>query len=851
MRTLAAGVASLAVLLTGSIQVFARPDPPATKVEAQTDGLCVREVEGIRLYLDPCILEGEPFPADLQEEIAWLKRERICMGLAPRSVASFPTMSASPQLPPGPSTSPSPALSTGPSPVPSTEPSTEPSTGPSAGPSTEPTPCPSASPIPSDTPPASIPPSNPPSNPPSIPPSNPPSPSLSPIPSPTPTETCPAESAGALGALSLEDARRDLVKTRNPQEVPNGCQGAVLVATGDSLTSAHHQTANHLDMCGNTASDPARAGPLVGNDGFFSYAGKYFDMNRQILEYYNFARTGFSTDNIIRATRETQDACGQAWGRDQTPIHLASSVVAQAKRDNRLAYFVTTGGINDTNWVEVLEKTLTCRILEITRKVDGRFRWAANNGGGKADIVPNGGACIATARGLGEIHREVVPAFGADYGRIGANAQAIVHQMLNTGADRVVWMLYYDLNPALIDIYRIAENQIIQHGGGRFFDVARLGTGILSVIDPVWAGAATNIRNQLNAAIVQTLPQNMPRDLWAKVRLVTPQLSTAEIQQTAKGGSPHPNDTGQQRMANLLSNAIDAPATGIALRAKVNGKYVTAENGGASPLIARGSFPGPWETFHMVKVKPAGGDPSKEYVALLSMANHNFVAAENAGAAPLIANRTQVAAWETFELVRNTDDGTISLKSLANNQYVQAQNAGADPLLAARAAEPPGLWERFSITPSSPNGSTLRARVNNKYVTVPNLSGGALIASQTMAGPWETFHVREVKMAGLDPAKRYVALLSQANYMYVTAVEAGAKPLVPAVPERPGMWDGPLAAVQWEVFEVVSNADGSISLRSMANNKYVTAQNAGADPLLAARALEPPDLWEKFDLTAQ
>jgi hypothetical protein len=73
------------------------------------------------------------------------------------------------------------------------------------------------------------------------------------------------------------------------------------------------------------------------------------------------------------------------------------------------------------------------------------------------------------------------------------------------------------------------------------------------------------------------------------------------------------------------------------------------------------------------------------------------VAAENAGAAPLIANRTAIGPWETFQLIRNTD-GSVSLRALANGRFVTAENAGAAPLIANRTAI--GTWERFDLSAS-------------------------------------------------------------------------------------------------------------------------------------------------------
>jgi hypothetical protein len=134
---------------------------------------------------------------------------------------------------------------------------------------------------------------------------------------------------------------------------------------------------------------------------------------------------------------------------------------------------------------------------------------------------------------------------------------------------------------------------------------------------------------------------------------------------------------------------LDATAHGrvISLRAHANGRLVTADNAGAAPLIANRTAIGPWEQFDEID---AGGG----HIALRAHANNQVVTADNAGASPLVANRTAVGPWETFTLVNNPD-GSISLRAMANNQIVTADNAGASPLIANRAAI--GTWEEFDL----------------------------------------------------------------------------------------------------------------------------------------------------------
>ncbi len=125
----------------------------------------------------------------------------------------------------------------------------------------------------------------------------------------------------------------------------------------------------------------------------------------------------------------------------------------------------------------------------------------------------------------------------------------------------------------------------------------------------------------------------------------------------------------------------------VSFRAHANGLYVTADNAGASPLIANRTAIGPWETFDMI-------DEGNGAIALRAHANGQYVCADNAGASPLIANRTAVGLWETFGLIHNAD-GSVSLQAKVNNHYVTAENAGASALIANRTAI--GPWEEFDL----------------------------------------------------------------------------------------------------------------------------------------------------------
>ncbi|MER7279363.1 carbohydrate-binding protein [Dactylosporangium sp. NPDC000244] len=136
-----------------------------------------------------------------------------------------------------------------------------------------------------------------------------------------------------------------------------------------------------------------------------------------------------------------------------------------------------------------------------------------------------------------------------------------------------------------------------------------------------------------------------------------------------------------------VTTGTTPPPAGSALRARVNTRYVTADAGGTSPLIATKTAVGTAEQFDVVDL--GGG-----LIALKARVNGQFVCAENAGANPLVANRAQAGSWETFRLIRNADN-SVSLQATVNGRYVTAESAGAAPLIANRDAI--GPWEKFDL----------------------------------------------------------------------------------------------------------------------------------------------------------
>ncbi|SFD97516.1 hypothetical protein SAMN05216251_10121 [Actinacidiphila alni] len=208
-----------------------------------------------------------------------------------------------------------------------------------------------------------------------------------------------------------------------------------------------------------------------------------------------------------------------------------------------------------------------------------------------------------------------------------------------------------------------------------------------------WPGQSVQVVNgSSNAVVVQpTTAGTLNVPVAAGQSYLVEQVAgpTTSLPFAQVSGSPA---TAAKHLGNVqigLDGGGTPPASGtvVSLRAHANGDYVTAEDAGASPLIANRTAIGQWEQFD--EIDQGGG-----YIALRSHANNKYVTADNAGAAPLLAKVDAVGTWEQFQLVHN-GDGSVSLRARVNNQYVTAENAGAAPLIANRTAV--GPWEEFDL----------------------------------------------------------------------------------------------------------------------------------------------------------
>ncbi len=316
-------------------------------------------------------------------------------------------------------------------------------------------------------------------------------------------------------------------------------------------------------------------------------------------------------------------------------------------------------------------------------------------------------------------------------------------------------------------------------------------------------GFAAIVTYSFNFGDGTVLTQSTPKatHVYATAGTYTVKLTVTDgLGQTSQASAPVTVEIAVQTVALLASNL----------------HYVTAENAGASPLVANRTQIGQWETFDVI--------PLGYYeVVLRSHANSAYIRVDGTRGSQLIADAQTIATATQFELAPD-GAGQFLLRLSATNRYLSSNN-GTQPMTADRSEV--GPWEKFYLTDLTTPVTELRAKANGHVVTAEAAGAKPLIASRSTAGLWESFDV-------IDAGDGYVALLSHADNRFVTAENAGKNALIA---NRPSIGD-------WEKFTLLWNPDGTFSLLAHANGKYVTAENAGNSPLIANRT----DIgdWEKF-----
>lgn len=135
----------------------------------------------------------------------------------------------------------------------------------------------------------------------------------------------------------------------------------------------------------------------------------------------------------------------------------------------------------------------------------------------------------------------------------------------------------------------------------------------------------------------------------------------------------------------------------IFIRSVGNGMIVTSDGYQSPPnqwgLIANRTAVGGWERFLVI-------DRGNGNVAFQAQSNGKYVTADYGGNSPLIANRTAIGGWETFKWI-TLPNGDFALQAAANGKYVSADGYWNPQwtIVADRTAI--GGWETFTWTISN------------------------------------------------------------------------------------------------------------------------------------------------------
>ena len=138
-----------------------------------------------------------------------------------------------------------------------------------------------------------------------------------------------------------------------------------------------------------------------------------------------------------------------------------------------------------------------------------------------------------------------------------------------------------------------------------------------------------------------------------------------------------------------------------------------------------------------------------------------------------------------------------------------------------------GRWEDPGNCLGAELGSfQLFASANSRYLAAQ--TANAVLASSVSTRPAHT------AFDFVDAGSGYVAIRAvQVHHLLTVSADSGKMVL-----------QGDNDLTHGQMFQIVDNADGTISLRSRLNGKYVTAERAGAEALIANRTAIGP--WEKF-----
>lgn len=273
--------------------------------------------------------------------------------------------------------------------------------------------------------------------------------------------------------------------------------------------------------------------------------------------------------------------------------------------------------------------------------------------------------------------------------------------------------------------------------------------------------------------------------------------------------------------------------------------------------------------------------PNGKY-SIKSVANEKYVATENGGSDPIVANRDNYSgSWETFYIVNN-DDGTVSIKADANNKYICAVLDEENQLTPR--SDSISTWEKFKIYKINDSEYGIRSAENGKYVKTDLDNGGKLIAgSDSISGAWEAFNIEKLgdetssAKATFYENSNYSGwsvALSEGRYDYGTMISkgikndqissvkvadgykvtlynderfAGSKKTLFTDASGLGDFNDKTSAIVIEKVEKADFNNSNAYITSIANGQVVCAENGGSETIVANRS-SCGGAWETFQI---
>ena len=320
-------------------------------------------------------------------------------------------------------------------------------------------------------------------------------------------------------------------------------------------------------------------------------------------------------------------------------------------------------------------------------------------------------------------------------------------------------------------------------------------------------------------------------------------------------------------------NTVKLPNGKYSIKSVANEKYVAAENGGSETIVAnRDSYGGSWETFYLI-------NNDDGTVSLKADANNKYVCAVLDEENQLVPRSESVGTWEKFQIYKISDT-EYGLKSAENGKYVKADLDNGGKLIAGSNSIA-GAWEAFNIEKLGDETSSAKATfyensnysgwsvalsegrydygtmiskgIKNDQISSVKVADGykvTLYNDERFAGSKKTLFtdasglgdfndktsaivIEKVEKADFNNSNAYIT--SIANGQVVCAENGGSETIVANRSSCGGAW---------ETFQIVNNNDGTVSLKSIANGKYVCAVIDENNQLLPRS--ERVGTWEKF-----